>query len=125
VAAGKVDLHVEQGATLTKRFIKKRNGVPDDLTGYTAKMQIRPEYGSDDILITLTSDAGTSNITLGGTAGTIVIRIGADKTSDFEVPADGGKLGVYDLALIDPNDATEVVRILRGVVFIEPFVTEI
>lgn len=126
MAAGKVDLYIEQGAPLDRKFIKKRNGVPDDLTGYTAKMQIRPEIGSATVLITLTSTlAAGSGIVLGGVAGTIQILISPTATSGFTVPEDGGKLGVYDLFLTLTADPTKRPKILRGFVFIAPEVTAI
>lgn len=126
MSAGKIDLHIEQGATLTKRFVKKRSGIPVDLSGYSAKMQIRADLDSESELITtITSDGTTTGITLGGSLGTIVLRIGADVTAAMDVPEDGGRLGYYDLFLIENGDPTERIRLLRGSVFITPMVTEV
>lgn len=126
MAAGKVDLHLEQGAALDKRFIKKHNGLPDSLVGYTAKMQIRPDFGDEDILVDLSTTLVAGNgIVLGGLAGTIQIIITATTTGTLDVPVDGGKLGEYDMFLIPDGDAARAFRILRGRVTIDPRVTEI
>ena len=62
---------------------------PVDLTGYTVEMQFRPYAGSS----TLYYDA-SSDIVLGGTAGTITITIPASVTNGFTWPS-----AVYDLIL--------------------------
>lgn len=81
-----------------------------DLTGYTASMQIRP-FPAGPILF----DAST-DIVLGGTAGTITVTIPAASTATFT-----WFTGVYDLIL---TSATGVVtRFLEGSVTVSAGVT--
>ncbi len=83
---------------------------PVDLTGYTASMQIRP-FPAGPILF----DAST-DIVLGGTAGTITVTIPAASTATFT-----WFTGVYDLIL---TSATGVVtRFLEGSVTVSAGVT--
>jgi hypothetical protein len=84
---------------------------PVNLTEYTANLQIRPYALSSTILY----DA-SSNITLGGTAGTIAISIPASATENFTWWS-----GVYDLLLTDPFG--NVTRLLSGSVSVCPGVT--
>ena len=126
MSAGKIDLYAEQGATLTKRFVKRRNGEPVDLSGYSAKMQIREDLDiAAPLVATFTSGGVGASITLGGVEGTVALRIGADVTRAWTVPPEGGRLGYYDLVLIETGDATQVVRLLRGQVFLSPGLTEV
>ena len=87
---------------------------PIDLTGYSAKMQVRFQFASDVPLL----DMSTSNgkIILGGALGTIT----AD-ASDLETALLEGRQAVYDLLLIQP-DGTPI-RLLKGQVTISPRVT--
>ena len=65
--AASYDITIAQGAELQHNLIWKDSaGVPIDLTGYTAKMQVRQRYASDDAVLSLSTTAGT--IVLGGVA---------------------------------------------------------
>ena len=64
--------------------------VPVDLTGYTARLQVRKDYAGDTVL-DLTTGSG---ITLGGAAGTIAIHLTAADSANLPVMS-----GVYDLEL--------------------------
>ena len=81
---------------------------PVDLTGYTASMQIKPYPLSSTILYDASSD-----ITLGGAAGTIALVIPASATAGFTWWS-----GVYDLLLTDPYG--NVTRLLSGTVTVCP-----
>lgn len=108
------DLFIEQGSAFTKTFIwKDDTGEPIDLTNSSARMQIRPSVSSDTVLLELTT--GNGRITLGGTAGTITLNLGATVTATMT------KGGVYDLELVQSAD--EVDRFLEGTVTISKEVT--
>lgn len=116
---------------------------PMDLTGYTARMQVRAEASSTGVPI-LSLTTGANGIVLGGAAGTITCsRTSAQLTegvsgldlSSINAPpqrisedgADGGrisgfgKVGVFDIELI--NNAGIVERLLQGQVVFDSEVT--
>ncbi len=105
---------VKQGADyrLTVTW-KNPDGTPVNLTGRTAKMQLRVQPASD-ALLTLTSGAG---LTLGGTAGTVGIVITA--AQGLTLPLEPV---LYDLLIIN---GTAVDRILEGVATICAGVTQV
>lgn len=70
-------------------------GPPMNLTGFTAKMQVRV-MPSDDLLVELTTENG--RIELGGTAGTIRLLIDSDTSAALEPTP----LGYYSLVLFSP-----------------------
>ena len=87
------DFEIEQGTTLNKQMVwKDSTGAPVDLSGYTARMQMRPSVSSDTVLLNLTTENG--GITLGGALGTITLHFTEANTSPMP------KGGVYDLELI-------------------------
>lgn len=116
MAAAKIKLSIEQGATFTKTVTWKtgKPALPVDLTGCVARMQVREKVDSTAVLLTLTSADG--RITLGGAAGTVVLRVDADDTAAIT-----WKGGVYDLE-IEFADGT-VRRLLAGTVSVSPEVT--
>lgn len=114
--AGQHDITIEQGATF-KLDVTWKTGSPAaavNLTGYTARMQVRRSHKAESALLTFTTENGA--ITLGGAAGTIAVRGLATLTDD--VPA---KPCVYDLELV--SGAGEVTRLLEGSVTVTPEVT--
>lgn len=114
MAAITYDLSIEQGAEFTKRFVwKDSTGTPVNLSGYTARMQIRPTVGSDTVLLELTTQNG--RIALGGSAGTIDLIMGATVTAGLT------RGGVYDLELVQTVD--DVVRFAEGAVTVSKEVT--
>ena len=109
------DFYVEQGATYQLDITwKQPDGTPVNLTGYTARMQIRKTVKSTDPLISLTTTNG--RITLGGAQGTVTLEIAAEDTADFTTFC-----GVYDLE-VEASDGT-VTRLLEGQVEISREVT--
>lgn len=117
MTAGEYDLTMEQGATFDRLLTYKPDGVnPADLTGYTARMQVRKRLATPDPpMLELTTENG--RITLGGAAGTIRLYVTDEDTmSELE-----GRRGVYDLELQTPGG--EVIRLLEGTVTIDPNVT--
>lgn len=78
---------------------------PHDLTGYTARMQIRPSYTSATILLELTT--ANSRIILDNLDKVITLQIAATDTDDIT-----WKSGVYDLEMVSPSAV--VTQLLRG-----------
>lgn len=112
--AGTYNLLCEQGATFSRQITwLDSNGVPVDLTSYTARMQVRETVESSSTLFDLTSGAG--DITLGGAAGTITVTISAAATA-----AVAAGCYVYDLELVT---GTLVYRILQGEFTVDAEVT--
>lgn len=116
MAAEKLKLLIEQGATFRKSLTWKTGtpAAPVDLTGCTARMQIRADLESTTPLITLTTE--NSGITLGDEAGTIELYISDTDTADMTWTQ-----GVYDLEVILANG--DVRRLLYGTVVVTPEVT--
>ena len=72
---GELDIILEQGKDLPISLTWKDNlGVAIDLTGYSAKMQIRPSAADKGTALLEYTSAG-GQITLGGIAGTIEFTI--------------------------------------------------
>lgn len=118
MAAFKVKLVIDRGATFRKRMVWKQVvgtvNVPVDLTGYTARMQMRSDFDSAVILGTMTTENG--GITLGGATGTIDLYISHTDTSGYS-----WENCVYDIEFIAPN--TDVIRKIKGTVSVTPEVT--
>jgi hypothetical protein len=111
------DLCLKQGETYTLEITEWQDDaktIPLSNVGYSAKLQIRPTAASPEVWVELVDGDG---ITLGGADGTIVVRIGADKTDD--VP----KRGKYDLRLTNDSDPTDARYPLEGSVTVDLRVT--
>jgi len=114
MAATTYDILIEQGATYSQVITYKDNGVAVNLTGYTARMQVRATLESASTLVELTT--ANSRIALGGAAGTITLTIAAADTAALT----SGR-GVYDLELVSGSGI--VTRLLQGVATISRNVT--
>ena len=73
---------------------------PVNLTGYTATMNVK-DRRDGNVLATLTTSSG---ITLGGSAGTIIVS-----RSSSQVQAWGIAQGAYDLTITSSGDQTNMV----------------
>lgn len=116
--AAQHDLKIEQGATFDQSFIYNDIGPPKapiDLTGYTARMQVRKSH--DDANTILSHTDTDPEITLGGVNGTITLLFDDVLTEALVAPFKG----VYDFELIDPSGV--VTRLLEGEFFVTPEVT--
>lgn len=110
------DIKIYQGQAFKLHLVWKDGAeVPIDVTGYTARMQIRRSVRSSEVLFELSSAAG-EGITLGTVNGVIDLRISAEDSSAFTF-----RSGVYDLELTPPDG--EVVRLIQGGVTVSPEVT--
>jgi hypothetical protein len=111
---GKYNMVCPQGATFAKQLIYKIDGVVVNLTGYTARMQVRETHKSAAVILGLTTENG--GITLGAAFGTIDLYVGYTTTADL-FP----KCYVYDLELVSgPN----VYRLIEGDFLVTPEVTK-
>lgn len=115
MAAAKYKLKLEQGATLRKPFTWKADGVAVDLTGWTGRMQIRPEIDADEILASLTTENGGILIEA-PESGTFTLYMDDATTAALDFDQ-----AVYDIELIAPNG--DVFRFLSGVVTLSLEVT--
>lgn len=109
------NLVIEQGATFPYQITWK-SGDPAaavNLTGYSARMQVRATAASPDTILSLTNGSG---ITLGGAAGTIDILVSATATAALTP----GKY-VYDLELV--SGGGQVTRLMAGTVTVTVEVT--
>lgn len=109
-------LEILQGQTLDDLKTWKAGDppVPVDLTGCTARLQIRERIDSPGILLELTTENG--GIELGGTAGTIRTRMSAAETAALT-----WRSGVYDMEIEFPGGIVR--RVLAGSAVVSPEVT--
>lgn len=113
--AGEYDIRVEQGATFQRTITWSDSvGNPIDLTGYTARLQMRNNLNDPTPFLDLTTENG--GITLGGAQGTVTLLATDEQTSAID-----SKKGVYDLE-IELSDGS-VVRLLAGKVTVSYEVT--
>jgi hypothetical protein len=95
--AGQKNWEVDQNTTFT--FVieyKDSNGDPINLTGATAKMQVRDTKGGSKLAFTLTSPSG--GITIDPLVGKLTVRMTPTQTNKLFYPKSS-----YDLMLIDAN----------------------
>jgi hypothetical protein len=115
-APGKLDLNLYQGATFNYQLTWSAAGSAVNLTNYSARMQVRPSYGSSDVVFNLSAGSG---IALGGTAGTISLEISADDSEGLGYSSP--QQLVYDLEL--ESSSGFVTRLIEGNFLIFPEVT--
>jgi hypothetical protein len=85
MAAGKYSFIIEQGATTNFQINWTDDaGAPIDLTGYQARMQVRPAIESSDIILSLSSS-------LSDTCGTGIHLSGSNDIT----PLQSGSIGIY------------------------------
>lgn len=105
----KANLFVDQGATFaTKLVLNDANGVPVDLTGYSAAGQIRKHYTS--------SNSTSFSVSLSADTGSVVLSLTANSTANLVA----GRY-VYDVELTDTTG--RISRIIEGIVTVSPNVT--
>lgn len=89
----KVSVKIKKGTTYRHTFTYVNSaGVAIDLTGYTARMQIRETIES---VATVYSGVSGGDITMGGTAGTVTLSIPAATTAAWTFTS-----GVYDIEIV-------------------------
>lgn len=145
MASTRKDYIIELGARFDRQLIWEQPDAssppvysPVNLTGYTAKMQIRPDYGSATLLLELSTANGRISITpLTGTISLSVSTVDINlidlssltrrktvtetcDTSGYQTMATG-LYAVYDLELT--NGSGEVYRLVHGDIVFSPQVT--
>lgn len=130
MAAAKLDIYIEQGATfsLTVTFRAppvppSLTGVPINLTGYTYRGKIRKRLSDTQVIVDLTctildQTTNTGQVTFSLTAAqTAAIALKPQKTAT-RVP----EPFAYDIEVVYPNSTVD--RVLEGVANISPEVTK-
>ena len=104
---------IEQGTSFRKPFVYKDSlGIPIDLSGFTARMQMRPSKSSSLVLLDLTTENG--GIVIEGPKGAVTMVFTEAMTSALS------RSGVYDLELV--NGST-VMRFVEGEITLSKEVT--
>ena len=116
MASFNVPFTILQGETYDETLTWKVGdpAVAVDLTGYTARAQVRSSVTSSIVLLELTTENG--GIVLGGAAGTIQRIVSAADTAAIT-----WKNAVYDLEVIDAGGAVR--RLMSGKVTVSLEVT--
>jgi hypothetical protein len=113
--AGQKNWEVDQNTTFT--FIveyKDSDGDPVDITGSTAKMQVRDTKGGSKLAFSLTSPSG--GITIDGPNGKLTIKITPTQTNKLFYPKSS-----YDIMLTDSN--LNKTKLLEGFITLSRSVT--
>lgn len=115
MSAGDYDFHIEQGATFIRDFIwLDSNNDPIPLEDYTARLEIRKNYESSEILLSASTSDG--RITITPAAGKVTLTF-----SDTDTAALTWRYGRYDLELESPLGV--VYRLLEGSVVVSKEIT--
>jgi hypothetical protein len=123
IPIAEADICIFQGATFSQTLIWEVGDppAPVDLTGHSAKLQVRSSHKSKAVIIELST--GNSRISLGTggdmTTGALNLFISAADTSELSVCEE--VKAVYDLEM---TSGYTVSRILQGNVIIVPEVTK-
>lgn len=101
--------NINQGSKFVLN-VQARNsdGSVMDLTGYSARMQVRETVDSVDVLLEATTTDGSITIPTPA-SGVVMVRIGGDVTEALTF-----NTGKYDLEIYKVSDPTEVIRIVEG-----------
>jgi len=112
--AGQYNIVADQGATFSRNLHwEDSSGNPIDVTGYSARMQVRERFVSATPVLSLVSP---TNIALGGGSGTVVVTVSAT----LMAAVTAGDY-VYDLEMVASNGV--VTRLLQGTFKVRPEVT--
>ena len=121
MAASVYDLYIEQGATFRMRVrLYDSSNQTLNLTGYTARSQIRQTIVSTAIIHEMTTENGGIAIT--GASGYLDVTISDTITKAFKFTSPA----VWDMELISPASTTPpniVTRLLKGEVYLDLEVT--
>lgn len=115
MTAGIYNFTMDQGSVWDLEITyQDPNGVPINLTNFTAKMQLRKEYNSTVADLTLTTGGG--GIVITGATGVIDISATAAQTGALDPT-----YYVYDLELIS---GTNISRLIQGQITVAEQVTQ-
>lgn len=121
MSAGQYDITVEQGATFEETLsITDEDGDPVDLSGMTARAQIRKTYSDPTVIASFVATVETP-----ATDGIVTMKMTAANTALLPVASATGYLKVptnyvYDLELVD---GVTVTRLIEGTCAVSPEVT--
>ena len=113
--AGQKNFEVDQNATFS--FVveyKDDNGNAIDLTGASAKMQVRDVKGGTKLAVTLTSPSG--GIVINGPLGKVTVTLTPTQTNKLFYPK-----SVYDIMVVDSN--ANKIKLLEGFLTLNRSVT--
>lgn len=118
-----VNFHLYKNATFSEtQVLKDGDGVPLDLTGFSARMQVRRERDDPETVLDLSTDDG--EIVLGGVEGTITFTLSAAQTALLQLRDPDGDVWVHDILLSNPATTPPTVdRIYQGRIVVHPGVT--
>lgn len=115
MSAATYDFDLEQGSTLLKPIVwKDSSGTPVNLTGYSARMQVRQSVASPDVLLELST--ANNKIQITPLTGTITLVFDATTTAGIT-----WKRGKYDLELTSSSGA--VTRLIEGQITVSQEIT--
>lgn len=102
ITDNKHNITIWQGSTFGMNLVlKNEDGTVQDLTGYSARMEIRPTYRAATYEERLSSSNG--EITIEATNGKLILELSAARTSNITVDLSNGKppksTYVYDLEI--------------------------
>jgi len=109
------NLRIDQGSRFRFTFRVLDNGNLADLTGYTARMQVRPSVSDATVLAEYTTVNGFLVINTGDS--TVTIAVPSSETDSYT----GWVTGVYDLEIV--SSGNDAIRISEGWVKVTPQVT--
>jgi hypothetical protein len=110
------NFEVDQNATFTFQVVYTLDDeiTPIDLTGASAKMQVRDTKGGSKLAFSLTSPSG--GITIDGPSGTLTIKITPTQTNKLFYPKSS-----YDIMVVDSNGNR--IKLLEGFMTLSRSVT--
>jgi len=110
------NFEVDQNATFTfqVQYTEEDEITPIDITGATAKMQVRDTQGGSKIACTLTSPSG--GIIIDGPTGTLTIKMTPTQTNKMFYPKSS-----YDIMVVDSNG--NKIKLLEGFMTLSRSVT--
>ena len=113
-----INLTIYQGSSFKRAWelADTESGSPINLTGYTAKMQVRGKIKDTDPIVDLSTENGGITIVMGEDTTTMTVYIPASVTTGILVSK-----GVYDLELTDTLG--DIYRLMEGSVTISKEVT--
>jgi hypothetical protein len=114
--AGQKNFEVDQNATFTfqVQYTEDDEVTPIDLTGASAKMQVRDTKGGNKLAVSLSSLEG--NIIIDGPEGKLTIKMTPTQTNKLFYPKSS-----YDIMVIDSNG--NKIKLLEGFMTLSRSVT--
>lgn len=123
IDTGILNLTVEAGVKYSKRWNWGGTTTPPDFTGCLATGMVRETYPGTAVLITL-GTAGSTAVTLGGTAGWFQIDIPAATTAALAATyLQDVQTWVWDFEVYEVSTPTNIIRPAKGTFTLNPEVT--